>query len=166
MAEYTGPRLTKAEADQAYEDSPITYLFGLGDGAIVIDGHSMAMFINHSCDANCETSEETTAASGSRPSATSPPAKRSPTITASTTAATTRPPATAGQKSAAGPCTRRKIKRRKAAAKKALEEDRTEEAEQHRKRQGSSDATALCSKVLSTACVQSSPPARNDTIPL
>ena len=57
VAEYTGPRMTKAEADQAYEDSPITYLFGLGKGEIVIDGHSMAMFINHSCDANCETSE-------------------------------------------------------------------------------------------------------------
>ncbi len=58
VAEYTGPRLTKAEADQAYEDSPITYLFGLGNGSIVIDGHCTAMFINHSCDANCETSEE------------------------------------------------------------------------------------------------------------
>jgi SET domain-containing protein len=58
VAEYTGPRLSKAEADQAYEASPITYLFGLGDGSVVIDGHCMAMFINHSCDANCETSEE------------------------------------------------------------------------------------------------------------
>jgi SET domain-containing protein len=58
VAEYTGHRLTKAEADQAYEASPITYLFGLGDGSVVIDGHSAAMFINHSCDANCETSEE------------------------------------------------------------------------------------------------------------
>jgi SET domain-containing protein len=58
VAEYTGPRLTKAEADQAYEASPITYLFGLGDGSVVIDGHCMAMFINHSCDSNCETSEE------------------------------------------------------------------------------------------------------------
>ena len=58
VAEYTGHRLTKAEADQAYEASPITYLFGLGDGSVVIDGHSTAMFINHSCDANCETSEE------------------------------------------------------------------------------------------------------------
>ena len=57
VIEYTGHRLTKAEADKAYEESPITYLFGLGDGKIVIDGHSMAMFINHSCDANCETSE-------------------------------------------------------------------------------------------------------------
>ena len=58
VAEYTGHPLTKAEADQAYEASPITYLFGLGDGSVVIDGHSAAMFINHSCDANCETTEE------------------------------------------------------------------------------------------------------------
>jgi hypothetical protein len=58
VAEYTGHRLTKDEADIAYEDSPITYLFGLGDGSVVIDGHCATMFINHSCDANCETSEE------------------------------------------------------------------------------------------------------------
>ncbi|HEY1256758.1 MAG TPA: SET domain-containing protein-lysine N-methyltransferase [Terracidiphilus sp.] len=58
VAEYTGHRLTKEEADIAYEDSPITYLFGLGDGSVVIDGHCATMFINHSCDANCETSEE------------------------------------------------------------------------------------------------------------
>jgi len=58
VAEYTGRRLSKAEADAAYEESPITYLFGLGDGSVVIDAHCAAMFINHSCDANCETSEE------------------------------------------------------------------------------------------------------------
>jgi hypothetical protein len=58
VAEYTGPRLTTEQADKAYEGSSITYLFGLGSGEIVIDGHSMAMFINHSCDPNCETSEE------------------------------------------------------------------------------------------------------------
>ena len=57
VAEYTGRRLSKEAADACYQDSPITYLFGLGDGSIVIDGHCMAMFINHSCDANCETSE-------------------------------------------------------------------------------------------------------------
>ena len=57
VAEYTGPRVTKDEADKAYADSPITYLFGLGNGDIVIDGHCTAMFINHSCDPNCETSE-------------------------------------------------------------------------------------------------------------
>ncbi len=58
VAEYAGPRLSKAEADQAYEDKPITYLFGLGDGSVVIDGHCAAMFINHSCNANCQTEEK------------------------------------------------------------------------------------------------------------
>jgi hypothetical protein len=58
VAEYTGHRLSKSQADAAYEASPITYLFGLGDGKVVIDGHCVTMFINHSCDANCETSEE------------------------------------------------------------------------------------------------------------
>jgi hypothetical protein len=58
VAEYSGRRIPKAEADVLYEKSPITYLFGLGSGDIVIDGHCAAMFINHSCDANCETSEE------------------------------------------------------------------------------------------------------------
>ncbi len=58
VAEYTGHRMSKEEADARYEDSPITYLFGLGSGEMVIDGHCMAMFINHSCDPNCESSEE------------------------------------------------------------------------------------------------------------
>jgi hypothetical protein len=58
VAEYTGRRMSKEEADILYQDSPVTYLFGLGDGKIVIEGHGVAMFINHSCDANCETSEE------------------------------------------------------------------------------------------------------------
>ena len=57
LVEYTGRRISKDVADARYDASPITYLFGLGDGSIVIDGHGMAMFINHSCDANCETSE-------------------------------------------------------------------------------------------------------------
>jgi hypothetical protein len=57
VAEYTGHRMSKDQADKAYENSSITYLFGLGAGDIVIDGHCTAMFINHSCDANCETSE-------------------------------------------------------------------------------------------------------------
>ncbi|HTW62107.1 MAG TPA: SET domain-containing protein-lysine N-methyltransferase [Terracidiphilus sp.] len=57
VVEYTGHRLTKAEGDQVYDSSGVTYLFGLGDGSIVIDGHSMAMFINHSCHPNCETEE-------------------------------------------------------------------------------------------------------------
>ena len=58
LAEYTGRIISKEEADLLYEDAPLTYLFGLGDGEMVIDGHCAAMFINHSCDANCETSEE------------------------------------------------------------------------------------------------------------
>jgi SET domain-containing protein len=58
VAEYTGPRITKNDADSLYEESPVTYLFGLGDGSVVIDGHCTAMFINHSCDPNCESSEE------------------------------------------------------------------------------------------------------------
>jgi SET domain-containing protein len=58
VTEYTGPRLTRAEADLAYKNSPITYLFGLGDGSVVIDGQCMAMYINHSCSPNCETIEE------------------------------------------------------------------------------------------------------------
>ena len=57
IVEYTGPRITKDEADLLYESRPVTYLFGLGDGEIVIDGHGIAMFIDHSCDANCETDE-------------------------------------------------------------------------------------------------------------
>jgi uncharacterized protein len=57
VAEYTGHLLTKKAADKRYEHSPVTYLFGLGDGSMVIDGHSMAMFINHSCDSNCQTEE-------------------------------------------------------------------------------------------------------------
>lgn len=57
VVEYTGPIITKEEGDRRYEDKPITYLFGIGDGTNVIDGHGTAMFINHSCAANCETEE-------------------------------------------------------------------------------------------------------------
>ncbi len=57
IVEYTGPLIDKDAADRLYEDRPITYLFGIGDGTQVIDGHGTAMFINHSCDANCETEE-------------------------------------------------------------------------------------------------------------
>ena len=57
IVEYTGPRIPKKAADKKYQDSPTTYLFGLGDGSNVIDGHGVAMFINHSCEPNCETGE-------------------------------------------------------------------------------------------------------------
>jgi SET domain-containing protein len=57
VAEYTGPRLTNAEADAIYEHSPRTYLFGLTDGEHVVDGDGIAAFINHHCDPNCEADE-------------------------------------------------------------------------------------------------------------
>jgi len=55
VVEYTGPRITKEEGDKIYEHRDITYLFAVGKGARVIDGHGIAMFINHSCDPNCES---------------------------------------------------------------------------------------------------------------
>jgi uncharacterized protein len=57
VVEYTGPRISKQEADAQQGDTKITYLFGIGDGSKVINGHGMAMYINHSCDPNCETEE-------------------------------------------------------------------------------------------------------------
>ncbi|HEY1806950.1 MAG TPA: SET domain-containing protein-lysine N-methyltransferase [Acidobacteriaceae bacterium] len=57
VVEYTGQRIPKDDADEKYEKSPTTYLFGVGDGSMVIDGHGTAMFINHSCEPNCETEE-------------------------------------------------------------------------------------------------------------
>ena len=56
IVEYTGPRVTKQEGDRIYDEKPVTYLFSLEDGR-VIDGHGIAMFINHCCDPNCETDE-------------------------------------------------------------------------------------------------------------
>ena len=57
---YEGPIMTKEVGDARYDgrDDEHTYLFGLDDGQRVIDGHGMAMFINHSCDPNCETDGE------------------------------------------------------------------------------------------------------------
>jgi SET domain-containing protein len=57
VLEYAGERISKAEGDVRYDGRDFTYLFGVGDGEVVIDGHSMAMFVNHSCDPNCETDE-------------------------------------------------------------------------------------------------------------
>jgi hypothetical protein len=59
ICEYDGPRFTKDEADERYKDRDITYLFSCGDGQqTVIDGFGTAMFINHSCDPNCESENE------------------------------------------------------------------------------------------------------------
>lgn len=57
VCEYAGPRFTKAEADARYHGRDITYLFSCGDDGAVIDGFGTAMFINHSCEPNCETTD-------------------------------------------------------------------------------------------------------------
>ena len=61
IIEYTGDRVTHAEADRRYEDKDAsdnhTFLF-IVDRATVIDagvGGNEARFINHSCDPNCES---------------------------------------------------------------------------------------------------------------
>jgi uncharacterized protein len=57
IVEYTGPRISQQEADARYDSKTTTYLFGLKDPNKIIDGHGMAMFINHSCEPNCDTEE-------------------------------------------------------------------------------------------------------------
>ena len=64
LIEYTGERLTPAEADARYPDVADerhhTYLFAI-DEDIVIDaavGGNEARFINHSCDPNCDAVAE------------------------------------------------------------------------------------------------------------
>ena len=61
IIEYTGDRITHAEADRRYEDHEEsdnhTFLFSV-DRGLVIDagvGGNDARFINHSCDPNCES---------------------------------------------------------------------------------------------------------------
>jgi uncharacterized protein len=61
VVEYTGPRITKRQGDRIYDGRPVTYLFGIENNEgkdTVIDGHGMAMFINHSCDPNCVTEQD------------------------------------------------------------------------------------------------------------
>jgi SET domain-containing protein len=60
LIEYRGKRITNAEADATYPEDPTrpyhTFLFAI-DGDVVIDagrGGSMARWINHSCDPNCD----------------------------------------------------------------------------------------------------------------
>jgi uncharacterized protein len=57
IVEYTGPRISQEEADARYDGKMTTYLFGLTGRDKIIDGHGIAMFINHSCEPNCETEE-------------------------------------------------------------------------------------------------------------
>ena len=58
ILEYDGPRIAKSLADERYADKPVTYLFSIDGTEDVIDGFSMAMFVNHSCAPNCETEED------------------------------------------------------------------------------------------------------------
>ena len=55
VCEYDGPRFAKDIADERYKDRFITYLFSCESDGTVIDGFGTAMFINHSCDPNCES---------------------------------------------------------------------------------------------------------------
>src|SRR3954469_13297458 len=57
VVQYTGPIITKEQGDEVYKNRDNTYLFAIGKGTDVIDGHGIAAFINHSCDPNCETDE-------------------------------------------------------------------------------------------------------------
>jgi len=57
IVQYTGTILSKDQADELYNERPDTYLFCIGEGDYVVDGDSVAAFINHCCDANCETDE-------------------------------------------------------------------------------------------------------------
>ena len=57
IVEYTGPRLTVAQANKKYKNAVRTYLFGMDDEKTVIDGEGIAAFINHSCAPNCEPDE-------------------------------------------------------------------------------------------------------------
>jgi uncharacterized protein len=57
VVEYTGPRISAEEADRLYEGALRTYLYGIGDGKIIIDGEGIAAYLNHSCDPNCEVDE-------------------------------------------------------------------------------------------------------------
>jgi SET domain-containing protein len=57
VCEYDGPRFAKDVADERYKDRDITYLFSSESDGMVIDGFGTAMFINHSCDPNCESED-------------------------------------------------------------------------------------------------------------
>ncbi len=64
IGEYTGERITEKEADRRYpfddDDRHHTFLFRLEDGMIIdaLHGGHPVRFINHSCNPNCEATEE------------------------------------------------------------------------------------------------------------
>jgi SET domain-containing protein len=57
VIEYTGLVVDEEQGNRLYEGKDYTYLFALEDGRHYVDGYGMAMYINHSCDPNCETEE-------------------------------------------------------------------------------------------------------------
>jgi uncharacterized protein len=64
LIEYTGERISPAEADRRYDDDaldiPHTFLFTV-DKHTIIDaavGGNEARYINHSCDPNCEAVDD------------------------------------------------------------------------------------------------------------
>lgn len=57
VVEYTGDVVTNAEGDRLYDKKDYTYLFALDGGTHMVDGYGMAMYLNHSCDPNCETDQ-------------------------------------------------------------------------------------------------------------
>jgi hypothetical protein len=57
VVEYTGDRVSNEEGDRLYQDKDYTYLFALDGGTHLVDGYGMAMYINHSCEPNCETEQ-------------------------------------------------------------------------------------------------------------
>jgi hypothetical protein len=57
VVEYTGTVVSNAEGDALYKDKDYTYLFALDGGTHMVDGYGMAMYINHSCQPNCETDQ-------------------------------------------------------------------------------------------------------------
>ena|SRR5579872_3787441 len=57
IVEYSGPRITPEAAEALYDGRDVTYLYGIGDGKVIINGDGIASFINHSCDPNCESDE-------------------------------------------------------------------------------------------------------------
>lgn len=63
IGEYTGEVITDAEADHRYgdqHDEDATYLFSIDGGKCIDATHAdhPLKYINHSCDPNCEATEE------------------------------------------------------------------------------------------------------------
>jgi hypothetical protein len=57
VVEYTGDIIPNEEGDRLYKHKDYTYLFALDGGTHMVDGYGMAMYLNHSCQPNCETDE-------------------------------------------------------------------------------------------------------------